>query len=433
MTTPAVFEVDPAINAHLAAALQDARSRTLALFHGIDGERLLGPRLSIVNPPLWELGHLGWFQEYWCLRRCGDQSCAPALLPNADALYDSTRVAHATRWDLPLLSLDKTLAYLEEVLERVLERLAHGAPIGYFAELALYHEDMHDEAFLYTRQTLGYETPFSARIEPPPGSAGCDIAIDGGPFMLGASDDGRFVFDNEKWAHPVFVAPFRIARDAVSNREFLDFVEDGGYANRELWDVEGWQWRSSRGSRHPVYWRRADEQWLERRFDQWQVLNLTAPVLHVNWYEARAYCNWTKRRLPSEAEWEFAAAAAPGLGAKRDYSWGSAAPSRARANLDLWYGGTVPVASLPDGDSAWGVRQMIGNVWEWTNDSFGPYPGFVADPYQEYSQPWFTGHKVLRGGCFATRARLIRNSWRNFYTPERNDVFAGFRTCALDD
>jgi gamma-glutamyl hercynylcysteine S-oxide synthase len=154
-------------------------------------------------------------------------------------------------------------------------------------------------------------------------------------------------------------------------------------------------------------------------------------VMHVSWYEASAYCRWAGRRLPTEAEWEYAAATAPDTAhAKRRYPWGEGVPAAERANLFGCAPGRVSVAALAAGDSAWGCRQMIGNVWEWTADSFGPYPGFAADPYKEYSEPWFDTHKVLRGGCHATHASLISNTWRNFYTPERRDVFAGLRTCA---
>ena len=154
-------------------------------------------------------------------------------------------------------------------------------------------------------------------------------------------------------------------------------------------------------------------------------------MIHVNYFEAEAWCAWAKRRLPSEAEWEFAAATTPGdLVHKRRYPWGDAPPTPAHANLYGSTGGTVDVSAYATGDSAWGVRQLFGNAWEWTADWFNAYPGFVRDPYKEYSEPWFGNHKALRGGCFATSAALLRNTWRNFYMPDRRDVFAGFRTCA---
>ena len=420
--------------ASLSQMLRDARSRTVGLIADLSGSQLLGPRLSIVNPPLWEIGHLGWFQERWCLRRRGDGALAPSMLEGADALYDSSAVPHDTRWDLPLPALEATLEYLEAVLDRVSARLLRPDPdLAYFAELCALHEEMHAEAFTYTRQTLGMRAP------PHPGGAGItgrdtcagDAEIPGGELMLGAPRDSGFVFDNEKWAHPVRVEPFRIARAAVDNRAFAQFTDDGGYTRRDLWSAEGWAWREGAAAGHPVYWQKMDGIWHARRYDALRPLVPEEALVHVNWHEAQAYCRWAGRRLPAEAEWEFAAATAPGSGlAKRRYPWGDQAPDPGKANLFGAADGPVAVGALAAGDSAWGCRQMIGNVWEWTADAFRPYPGFVADPYAEYSQPWFGDHKVLRGGAHATRACLIRNTWRNFYTPDRRDVFAGFRTCA---
>jgi iron(II)-dependent oxidoreductase len=421
----------------LQQMLTDARDRTVALVSDLSGEQLLGPRLAIVNPPLWEIGHLGWFQERWCLRRRGDGSLAPSMLNGADALYDSSTVPHDARWDLPLPTLQATLGYMQAVLERVGERLAQGAPdrdLDYFVRLAAFHEEMHAEAFTYTRQTLAYRAPpkrenplHDDRDEPRLG----DVEIAGGEFLLGAERGDGFVFDNEKWAHPVRVAPFRMARAAVTSGEFAAFVDDGGYVRRKLWCPAGWAWRVRADAEAPVYWQRQGRAWLERRYAAIEAIAPASPVMHVNWYEVRAYCAWAGRRLPTEAEWEFAAATGPeGSERKRRYPWGDAAPAAERANLFGAAGGPISAGALAAGDSAWGCRQMIGNVWEWTEDAFGPYPGFVADPYREYSEPWFGDHKVLRGGCHATRASLIRNTWRNFYTPDRRDVFAGFRTCA---
>jgi gamma-glutamyl hercynylcysteine S-oxide synthase len=417
----------------LEQMLLDARSRTLAHAACLTGDQLLGPRLKIVNPPLWEIGHLGWFQEHWCLRQRAGDTLAPSILPGADRLYDSSNVPHATRWDLPLPTLDRTLEYLKNVLELVRERIARDAAsptLAYFAQLAALHEEMHCEAFTYTRQTLEMPAAESSDGAQPVASAIArgDAEIGGGKLMLGAEPGTGFVFDNEKWAHPVTVKPFRMARTAVTNSEFAGFVDDGGYARRDLWSAEGWTWRVAAAADHPVYWRKEAASWFERRFDQIVPLAPRLPVLHVNYFEADAYCRWAGRRLPTEAEWDCAAACAPGE-KKRRYPWGNAAPEPRRANLYGVAHDRVDVAALPDGDSASGCRQMIGNVWEWTSDAFLPYPGFVADPYKDYSEPWFGNHQVLRGGCYATRATLIRNSWRNFYTPDRRDVFAGFRTC----
>jgi iron(II)-dependent oxidoreductase len=217
---------------------------------------------------------------------------------------------------------------------------------------------MHAEAFHYTRQTLGY--PGTGSLSPVTASG--DRAYAGGVFRLGATPDEGFVFDNEKWAHPVMIEPFRMARGCVTNAEYEEFVKAGGEP--------------------PRYWR-GDEL---RRFERWVPRLPEEPVMHVSWHEAQAYCRFAGRRLPTEAEWEYAAL--QGL-------------------------------------------EGTGSVWEWTASPFLPYPGFVRDPYAEYSEPWFGTHKVLRGGSFATSARIAHARFRNFYTPERADIFAGFRTCAL--
>ena len=398
----------------------------------LTGEQLLGPRLAIVNPPLWEIAHVAWFQEYWCLRYRSENEFAPPLIATADTLYDSARVAHDARWELPLLPFDAVLRYLDEVLARVLERLERtpdDASLRYFSELAAAHEEMHCEAFTYTRQTLAYASPrLSNTVRPAEEPCPGDAAIAGGNFMLGAQHGMDFVFDNEKWAHRVALQPFGIARTVVTNEEFAGFVEDGGYRRRELWCADGWQWRTGNDAGAPVYWKKESGHWLQRIYDQLAPLQPHAAVIHVNWFEADAWCRWAGRRLPAEAEWE--AAAAHGAESKRQYPWGGQFPDATHANLYGVCGTVAPVAAFAAGDSAWGCRQMIGNVWEWTADWFNPYPGFERDPYKEYSEPWFGNHKVLRGGCFATSATLLRNTWRNFYMPDRRDVFAGFRSCA---
>jgi iron(II)-dependent oxidoreductase len=354
-------------------------------------------------------------------------------MDGSDALYDSARIEHARRWSLPLPGLARTQAYQADVLDRVIDRLQRepeNAALVYFARLAMYHEDMHAEAFRYTCQTLAYEDPLrEARTEEgPQADITGDVTLPGGPFDLGAARDRSFVFDNEKWAHAVSVEPFSISRTAVTNRAFLEFVEAGGYEQREWWGEGGWRWVREHGRSAPVYWTQRDGVWLRRAFDRLEPLVQDEPLVHVSWYEAQAYCAFAKRRLPSEAEWEFAAAHA-GIGAaKRSLPWGSAWPSRRHANLEG--GGLAPVTAHPDGDAASGCRQMIGNTWEWTSSPLEPYPGFEIDPYKEYSEPWFHTHKVLRGGSFATSRRLVRNTFRNFYLPGRADIFAGFRTCA---
>ena len=422
----------------IAAQAQDAHERTLALIADLTDAQLMGPVISTVNPLRWEIGHAAYFYEYWVLRQHLKQAPVRA---DSDQLYDSIRIAHDDRWDLPLPNLSDTCDYMQQVLDHIQKCLADGNdPVrDYLAQYAVFHQDMHNEAYTYTRQTLGHPAPAIGKPEHRVDGDGLrgDAPIPGGTFMLGAREQDGFVFDNEKWAHPVTLKPFSIARAAVSNGEYLAFVEAGGYEEKQYWDEIAWHWRQQSDVCHPVYWRQGSTGWQHRRFDQWLKLPTNAALIHVSWYEAQAYCRWAGRRLPTEAEWEAAASAQPTAdgqtlsAVKRHFPWGDAPPRNDQANLDGYALGTVDVGAHAAGDSAFGCRQMIGNVWEWTQDSFGPYPGFVADMYEDYSQPLFGSTKVLRGGAWTTRARMIRNTWRTYYGPERNDVFAGFRTCAL--
>ncbi|MDP4021342.1 selenoneine synthase SenA [Methylobacterium sp. NEAU 140] len=427
----------PVTAADLVAALRDARARTLALLDGLDDAQLMGPRLDIVNPLLWEIGHLAWFHEHFVLRGLDGRD---SLMAGSDALYDSAAVPHATRWDLPLPPLPETLTYMERVQSALAARLDGRAPDArevYLYRLVAFHEDMHAEAFTYARQTLGYPAP--AFGEAAAGAAGPwpgDATVGGGVLRLGSEPGDGFVFDNEKWAHPVELAPFRIARAPVTNAEYAAFVDDGGYRRADLWDAEGRDWLAGSEAEHPVYWRRGAEGWEVRVFDRWASLAPHRPVIHVNWHEASAWCRWAGRRLPSEAEWEAAAAVEPaadgGLGAtKRRYPWGVAPPAPGLANLDGRGLGPVDVAAHPAGDSPWGCRQMMGNVWEWTASPFLPFPGFAPDAYRDYSVPAFGTRKVLRGGAWATSGRMVTATYRNFFGPERRDVLAGFRTVAI--
>ena len=454
----------------LIAAMRENRVRLRSLIADLDDRQMIGPRLTIVNPPLWEIGHVACLQEFWALPHLRGEK---PIMAGADQLYNSTDVAHDTRWELLLPNRDKTLTYMDEVFERCIRRIERKDVLAsdefYFYWLATFHESMHAEALAYTRQTLGYPAPMDLQRDAQDDAGASawpgDVEVPGGKFLIGATPDMPFVFDNEKWAHAVDIEPFRIARAPVTNAQFAEFVEAGGYREEKHWSAEGWCWLESGGSPeleksfarffqkdtksdnpdarsgqrldHPIYWHRLENgRWQQRVFDRYTSLSENFPVVHVSWYEVDAFCNWAQRRLPTEVEWEVAASAQKPLigrsaiASRRRYPWGDQPPSAQRAGLDWQDGWLVGVARYPEGDSAFGCRQMIGNVWEWTASDFVAYPGFTPDHYKEYSQPWFGTHKVLRGGCWATSSLLIRNTWRNFYTPDRRDVWAGFRTCA---
>jgi len=432
---------------YLADLLEDANSRTLELVDGLNVEQLMGPKLPTVNPLLWEIGHVAWFYEQFILRMLYHEE---PLLANGDDLYDSIDITHFARWDLPILQLDDAKQYINNIKNKLINRLGEishhnmaNEQDSFIYQFATFHEDMHIEAYTYSRNTLEYPLPNFAAANalnmadvgtgPLPG----DADIPGGEFTLGSRADEPFLFDNEKWAHGVTVYPFQMARAAVTNEEFAAFVADDGYQRRNLWHDIGWGWRQRTESEHPVYWiKDGSNNWLMRHYAETIKLPPHQPVVHINWFEASAYCNWAKRRLPSEIEWEVAASTEPLSNGtefstnKRRYPWGNDPDTLSRANLDARGLGAVDVAAFSAGDSAWGIRQMLGNVWEWTSSNFEPYPGFKADSYKEYSEPVFGTRKVLRGGTWATHSRMLNNKYRNFFTPERRDVFAGFRTCA---
>lgn len=418
----------------LAEALRNAREYTLALCAHGDAPRGELPYLETINPPLWELAHVAWFQEFWCLRHTRDDpegARVASLAPDADARFNSSLIAHRDRWAAGLVDRDAVMDYVEATHARVLERLAASEEgERYFFRLALLHEDMHGEAFLMTRQTLGLAAPALASRPAPPSVPvrQREVLFSGGEFLQGtAPNSPDFIFDNEKWGHVTSVRPFAIATEPVSQGDFIAFVEEGGYRREEFWSPEGWAWREVQHACVPHHWSRDGHRWLRRWFDATEEVDPMAPMIHVNAFEAEAWCRWAERRLPTEAEWEYAARSG---GRDERFPWGDA-PAGEPATLDYLHRG--PSTALDDAlPSRTGMRQLLGGVWEWTATTFGPYPGFSPDPYRDYSLPWFGTHRVLRGGSFATRSRLVHNRWRNFYRPERRDAFAGFRTCALE-
>jgi iron(II)-dependent oxidoreductase len=414
----------------LAAWLLATRARTDALIWELDETQMFGPKLRRVNPPLWEIGHIAYFYESFYLREHLGQ---PPVRADSDSLWNSITIEHFARWDLPLPPREGTQAYLKEIQDRILDRLPAGEvdpEEAYLIAWGILHEDMHGEAFAYTRQSLGYPAPSYVQSTPPVATESLegDAEIPRGTFFLGASGEESFVFDNEKWGQELPFDPFAIARTATTQGQFADFVDAGGYERTELWG-EGRDWLESLDRSRPIWWRLGPSGWERRDFDRWVPLERDRVLVHVNHYEAQAYCRWAGRRLPTELEWEVAASGEPG-GGKRAYPWGSEAPTAAVANVGGLAGGCADAGALPAGDSPFGCRQMIGNSWEWTSDTFEPFPGFEPDMYADYSQPLFGNTKVLKGGCWVTQPRLIRTAWRNYYERDRSDVWAGFRTCA---
>ena len=417
----------------LAAWAEELRSRTLWMIADLSDADLYCKELQATNPFLWEIGHVGWFHERFLLRAAEE----PSLRADADELFDSMEVEHDSRWMLQMPTRADVLAYIADVhgvLQAVLENegAARSAEDIALWQLCLFHEEMHVEAFLYMRQTLGYCAPPGIGCDPPgargPRAEG-DAVVPAGVYRIGAERDEAFCFDNERWVHDVELDEFRIARALVTQTDFQQFVDAGGYADERLWTAEGREFRARAEAHHPRDWRKQDGGWERRCFNHWMPLDERLPMIGVSWFEAQAYCSWAGRRLPTEEEWEAAASFDPN-GGRRRYPWGDEVPDENRAVLDALTEGVCDVQARTDGDSALGLRQLIGNVWEWTDSDFVPYAGFSPATYEAYSKPWFGTRKVLRGGAWSTSSKLARNTHRNFFQAWRRDVPSGFRSCA---
>jgi ergothioneine biosynthesis protein EgtB len=409
------FKIREAGRDVLSLALMDARNHTLHVFtqfqSALEAADFVVPLLPTLNPPLWELGHVAWFQEHWIGRNLQRSQGArgysagprlPSMEAGADRWWDSSRVPHDERWFLDLPDVNACRAYLLNTLESTLELLERADETDdalYFYRLCLFHEDMHAEAMVMTAQTLGMklDPPLLHAFAPKPMTLRDPLLIPASNWLPGIpADTAGFVFDNEAGAIEVNVPEFEIDAQPVSWAQFVEFVSDGGYDRQELWSDAGWRWLQTislnEGRRGPRYVDQigvASGAVMQNRFGQPLRMLGNQPAMHMSWWEADAWCRWAGRRLPFEVEWEIAAHTA----ARRGFQWGE--------------------------------------VWEWTGNTFKPYPGFVPGPYADYSQPWFGSHKVLRGGSSATRARMKSSKYRNFYLPERDDVFCGFRSCAL--
>ena len=418
----------------LAQRLESARRRTLALTDYDDGE-LLKQHSPLMSPLVWDLAHVGSQEELWLVRDVGGR---PPLRCEIDEMYDAFQHSRSTRPSLPLLSPAESRRYIAEVRDKALDILARtpleGKPLlenGFAFGMIIQHEQQHAETMLATHQIrdgerILRETPLpdTRSRQPVPD----EVLVPAGPFTMGTSVE-PWALDNERPAHTVTLPAYFIDTTPVTNGAYEQFITAGGYDDPSWWHPDGWQHRNEAGLRAPKYWQRAGGEWVRKRFGVIEPVPEAEPVQHVCWYEADAYARWAGRRLPTEAEWEKAARFDPVSGRSRRFPWGDADPAADHANLGGSALRAAPTGSYADGASALGVRQLIGDVWEWVASDFQPYPGFAVFPYEEYSQVFFGGgYKVLRGGSWATDPAAARATFRNWDHPIRRQIFSGFRT-----
>jgi iron(II)-dependent oxidoreductase len=362
----------------LAAPLEHARRRTEALLEPLSDEQLTRQVSPLQSPLVWDLAHIGHFEELWLLRRVGGRG---SVSPERDDLYDAFAHARSERGRLPILAPEAARAYVREVREAVLGLLPElslegGDPLlreGFVVGMVAQHELQHAETMAQTLALAG--VPWRAPQRPPEVTASGEVTVPGGEFTLGSTHP--WAYDNERPAHLVELPPFRIDRALVTNEDYAAFVDADGYRDRGLWSDQGWAWREAERADRPLPWDAG--------------LPPRAPVQHVSFHEAEAYARWAGRRLPTEAEWEKA------------------------------------VTTL-NGE----LEHASGAVWQWTSSAFDGYPGFRAFPYAEYSEVFFGGgYNVLRGGSWLTDPLVARPTFRNWDLPQRRQIFSGLR-CAGD-
>ena len=414
----------PAPEESVARRLEAVRARTMLLVEQLSDDTLNTVHSPLMSPIVWDLGHIATFEDLWLAQQAFGRTMLRERLGD---VYDPNAAPRAERGGLPYLRSEDAFRYMDDVRARVLDLLegadlsAASTPLlrdAFVFEMVLRHEQQHTETILQTLQlmTSAEYVPPGRRPTPDPEPIADGMAlVPAGPFDMGAAAAG-FAYDNERPRHVREIDAFRIDRVPVTNGEFIDFIDDGGYDRRECWSAEGWAWRAEESARAPAYWQRDGARWHSRSFAQWSEVDPSLPVCHVSWFEADAFARWAGKRLPTEAEWEKAAA---GSGSQE-------------ANLDQLAFGCAPAGAHAAGQSAYGARQMLGDVWEWTASGFEAYPGFAAFPYPEYSQDFFGGpFKVLRGGSWATQAGAVTSTFRNWDYPRRRQIFAGVR-CAAD-
>jgi iron(II)-dependent oxidoreductase len=402
-----------ATTGELAAALTRARDVTLDILAPVPDEELVQQVSPLMSPLVWDLAHIGHFEEQWLLRRLGARM---PFDPRFDDLYDSFRHERRERGALPVLQPDEARAFVADVRRRVLSlldeiELDEGDPLlrdGFVYAIVLQHELQHQETMLQTLQLSGREYPMPEHDTEASSPEVDEISLQGGPFLLGS--EHPWAYDNERPAHVVDVPTFAMERHPVTNARYVEFVEDGGYRDRRLWSDAGWAWLRGEQAQAPLFWARESGEWTRVRFGRREPLPPAEPVQHVSYWEAEAVAAWAGRRLPTEVEWEKAAQGA----------------LLAHANVGRASFGPLPVTERAS--SRAGVACVLGDVWEWTSSRFTGYPGFTAFPYREYSEVFFgDDYRVLRGGSWATDPLVARVSFRNWDYPQRRQIFSGVR------
>ena len=453
----------PTRSTSIADLYQSVRARTLQIVAPLEIEDYVIQTAEFMSPPRWHIGHTSWFFETVLQKyQPGYKTYSEDFLFYFNSYYEGfgpriERPKRGSRSRPTVAETKQYRAHIDEQMSRFIEDVSlrdDADTILKIVRLGLEHEMQHQELLVYDIKHLLCDQ-FDAPMKPAPRSVESVsgmIEIEGGLFELGVrsptvregagSESGvkpphsknyEFAWDNEKPAHKVFLEDFQIDRAPVSNGEYLEFINAGGYKDFRWWHSAGWEKVNTEHWQAPLYWELHDGEWMIRDFAGLHraIDKANEPVSHVSFLEASAYAKWAGKRLPTEAEWEKAATFSTSGDSNQSFPWGEATPDESRANLfenGLW--SVAPIGAFPQGRGSQGLHQMIGDVWEWTTSDYVPYPGFKSE-FDEYNDKWFVGQKVLRGGSFATPQIHIRSTYRNFFYPHERWMIAGFR-CAKD-
>jgi ergothioneine biosynthesis protein EgtB len=432
----------------------NVRKTTSIIFEPISIEDAVMQSDPFGSTPNWHIAHVTWFFQKILEKYKQDISANSINTDYLNSYYQrySKILPKTERGKYPRPKVSETLKYRVMIEDLFLEfldyieknnSLIHN--LAYDIELANQHEMQHQELLVYDLQHYfqKFEDP-SDNYEPKiikrnntlidSGNIGNIqdemIKIPGGIYELGFHGDD-FCYDNELPEHKTYLNPYEIDKYPVVNREFIEFIDAGGYQNYRFWLSDGWDLVNEKQWNAPLYWRKIDGQWYKKDFRGLNKVSPYEPVTNVSYFEADAYSKWAGKRLPNEAEWEKAASWNDDLKRKTTYPWGDNLPSDSTANLlESWTWAPSQIGSYPFGKSHYGCHQMIGDVWEWTSSEYVLYPGFRSK-FSEYTDKWAVNQKVLRGGSFATPIMQIRNSYRNYFKPHERIPFSGFR-CVRD-
>ncbi|NIM25762.1 MAG: ergothioneine biosynthesis protein EgtB [Nitrosopumilaceae archaeon] len=414
---------------------RETRNRTLELVKTLEKDDFVVQTAFYMSPPKWHIGHVSWIYEAIMSKLDKNyEFYSKEFSEYLNSYYQQFGVPHdkGVRGIISRPTIDQIFEYFNHINQRVENFIKSKSLTKEEIRLIImgfHHECQHQELLVYDLQHLLADQYKPVKKEEKPNPIPIEtksVQIDGGIYTMGYNGQD-YCYDIELPEHKVFLNDYQIDAFPITNKQYLEFMEDGGYDSYKYWLSDGWEKVKKNEWESPMYWEKVDEHWMVRDFLGLRKINPNEPVCHVSYYEADAYCKWADKRLPTEAEWEKAALWNKSKQEKTIFPWGNEYPTSNHANLlesHIW--GVTEIGSYPSGTSHYGCHQMLGDVWEWTSSEFVGYPGFKTG-FDEYNDKWFTNQKVLRGGSFGTPKMSIRGSYRNFFRLDERWLFSGFR------